>query len=163
MASRKRPARGRQRLNGEGTVSGPRKDGRYVGAFYASTNAGTRKRIYVYGWTREEVHGKLIDEQAKASRGVPVPAQSWKLGPYLEYWLDQVIKPNRRPATYALYEMIARLHLAPGLGNYPLRRLSVPIVQTFRNGELRACRSVRLVQIMRHVLSAALSRAVREE
>jgi integrase len=66
-------------------------------------------------------------------------------------------------ATYALYEMIARLHLAPDLGKYPLKRLSVPIVQTFLNDQLRAGRSVRLVQIMRQVLSAALSRAVREE
>jgi integrase len=163
MASRKKAGRGRQRLNGEGTVSGPRKDGRYVGAFYCSTTAGTRKRVYVYGRTREEAHGKLIDEQAKALRGVPVPVQSWRLGPYLDYWLDQVIKPNRRPATYALYEMIARLYLTPELGKYPLRRLSVPIVQTFLNGQLRAGRSVRLVQIMRQVLGAALSRAVREE
>lgn len=163
MADRKKPVRGRQRLNGEGTISGPRKDGRYVGAFYALTTAGTRKRIYVYGRTREEVYNKLIDEQAKAARGVPFPAQSWKLGPYLDYWLEQVIKPNRRPATYALYEMIARRHLSPGLGKYPLRRLSVPIVQTFLNGQLRAGRSVRLVQVMRQVLSAALSRAVREE
>ncbi|HEY2508909.1 MAG TPA: hypothetical protein VGI58_20520 [Streptosporangiaceae bacterium] len=163
MARPKQSARGRSRFNGEGTISGPRKDGRYVGAFYASTTAGTRKRIYVYGRTREEVHGKLVDEQAKASRGVPVPAQSWKLGPYLDYWLEQVIKPNRRPATYALYEMVARRHLIPGLGKYPLRRLSVPIVQTFLNGQLRAGRSVRLVQVMRQVLSAALGRPVREE
>jgi integrase len=163
MASRKKPARGRQRPNGEGTVSGPRKDGRYVGAFFASTTAGTRKRIYVYGRTRGEVHAKLVDEQAKAAHGVPVSAETWKLGPYLDYWLEQVVKPNRRPTTYALYEMIARLHLAPGLGKYPLKRLSVPVVQTFLNGQLRAGRSVRLVQIMRQVLSAALSRAVREE
>jgi hypothetical protein len=41
MPAAKRPAKGRRRHNGEGTISGPRKDGRYVGAFYASTSAGT--------------------------------------------------------------------------------------------------------------------------
>lgn len=163
MVRARRPTRGRSRLNGEGTISGPRKDGRYVGAFYAPTTAGTRKRVYVYGQTREEAHGKLIAEQAKAARGIPVPAQSWKLGPYLDYWLEHVIKPNRRPATYALYEMTVRLHLAPALGKYPLKRLSVPIVQTFLNGQLRDGQSVRYVHLMRQVLSAALSRAVREE
>jgi len=163
MAGNRKPAHGRQRLNGEGTISGPRKDGRYVGAFYALTTAGTRKRVYVYGRTREEAHDRLVQEQSKAGRGIPVPAQSWKLGPYLDYWLEHVIKPTRRPATYALYEMTIRLYLMPELGKYQLKRLSVAVVQTFLNRQLRAGRSVRNVQIMRQVLSAALSRAVREE
>jgi integrase len=163
MPRANRPTRGRQRFNGEGTISGPRKDGRYVGAFYALTTAGTRKRVYVYGRTREEAHERLVQEQSKAARGIPVPAQSWKLGPYLDYWLEHVIKPTRRPATFALYEMTVRLHLAPELGRYQLKRLSVPTVQAFFNGKLRAGLSVRNVQIMRQVLSAALSRAVREE
>jgi integrase len=163
MPSRNRPARGRQRSKGEGTISGPRKDGRYVGAFYALTTAGTRKRVYVYGRTREEAHQRLVEEQSKAARGIPVPERSWKLGPYLDYWLEHVIKPTRRPATYALYEMIVRVHLVPALGTYELKRLSVPVVQAFLNSKLRAGLSVRNVQIMRQVLSAALSRAMREE
>jgi Phage integrase, N-terminal SAM-like domain len=117
MARRSKPPRGRQRLNGEGTVSGPRKDGRYVGAFYAPTTAGTRKRVYVYGRTREEAYERLIEEQAKVIRGLPVPARSWKLGEYLAYWLENVVKPTRRPATYALYEINIRVHLAPAWAN----------------------------------------------
>jgi integrase len=163
MPPRKRRPRGRQRSRGEGTISGPRKDGRYVGAFYALTTAGTHKRVYVYGRTREEAHERLIEEQSKAARGIPIPARSWRLGNYLDYWLEHVIKPTRRPATYALYEMIVRVHLAPALGKYELKRLSVPTVQAFLNGKLRDGQSVRNVQIMRQVLSAALSRAVREE
>ena len=157
------PRRGHHRPNGEGTISGPRKDGRYVGAFYALTTAGMRKRVYVYGRTREEAHERLVEEQAKAGRGIPVPATSWKLGPYLQYWLENVVKPTRRPATYALYETNIRLHIAPGLGKYQLKRLSVPIVQAFLDGKIRSGQSVRNVQIMRQILSAALSRAVSEE
>jgi integrase len=59
--------------------------------------------------------------------------------------------------------MTIRLHLVPGLGKYQLKRLSVPIVQTFLNGKLREGQSVRNVQILRQILSAALSRAQREE
>ena len=73
-----------------------------------------------------------------------MPERSWKLGPYLDYWLGHVIKPTRRPATYALYEMIVRIHMAPALGKYHLKRLSVPIVQAFLNGKLRAGLSVRM-------------------
>ena len=61
------------------------------------------------------------------------------------------------PYWYALYEINIRLHLASGLGKYQLRRQSVPTVQAFLNGKLRAGQSVRSVQI----LSAALSRAAR--
>jgi integrase len=162
MPSRQ-PAKGRKRWNGEGTISGPRKDGRYVGAFYALTTAGTRKRVYVYGRTWEEARDRLAEEQVKAARGIPVPAQSWKLGPYLDYWLEHVVKPTRRPATYALYEINIRVHLRPELGKYHLKRLSVPVVQAFLNGKLQAGQSVRNVHILRQILSSALSRAVREE
>ena len=51
---------GGRKRNGEGTVSGPRKDGRYVGAFYGATNAGTTKRVYVYGRTYAEARENLI-------------------------------------------------------------------------------------------------------
>lgn len=158
MAGRKR--------NGEGTISGPRKDGRYVGAFYAPTSAGTVKRVYVYGRTFDEARENLIREQAKVNSGIPVPATSWKLGPYLDYWLEHVVKPTRRPATVSLYETCIRLHLKPGLGRHELRRLSVAAVQRFLNGKLREIKpgeSIRLVHVLRQVLSAALSRAVREE
>jgi hypothetical protein len=104
---------GGRKRNGEGTISGPRKDGRYVGAFYAPTSAGTIKRVYVYGRTYDEAREKLIAEQSKIMAGIPVPAQSWKLGPYLDYWLEHVVKPTRRPATVSLYEGCIRLHLKP--------------------------------------------------
>jgi integrase len=101
-----------RKKNGEGTISGPRKDGRYVGAFYAPTSAGTVKRVYVYGRTYDEARQNLVSEQSKVMSGIPVPAKSWKLGPHLDYWLED---------------------------------------------------SIRLVHVLRQVLSAALSRAVREE
>jgi hypothetical protein len=55
--------------------------------------------VYVYGKTWDQAHDRLIEEQAKVRRGIPVAAESWKLGPYLDYWLDNVVKPTRRPAT----------------------------------------------------------------
>ena len=56
---------GARKRNGEGTISGPRKDGRYVGAFYAPTNTGTTKRVYVYGRST----GALMPRLAKSSSG----------------------------------------------------------------------------------------------
>jgi integrase len=151
-----------RRPNGEGTIY-CRNDGRWEGALFLTASAGTRKRLRIYGKSREEVHRKLTDEQAKANRGIPIPERGWRLDAYLDYWLEEVIRPIRRPATYALYEMVVRRYLKPGLGKYQLARLSVLTVQTFLNRRLEAGDSVRLVQVMRTVLSSALTRAMREE
>jgi integrase len=151
-----------RRSNGEGTIY-LRKDGRWEAALYATTNTGTRKRVRLYGQSRNEVRALLTQAAAKADNGVPVPEHGWWLDAYLDYWLEEVIRPVRRPATYALYEMTVRRYLKPGLGKRQLARLTVPIVQMFLNERLGAGDSVRKVQVMRTVLSSALTRAMREE
>src|SRR5215467_378648 len=152
----------RRRVSGDGSVY-KRQDGYWVGAFYARTTSGARKRVVVYGKTLNEARDKLGKAQQQARAGIPVPDEAWKLGLYLEYWLENFVKRNRRPATYALYEMTSRLYLIPGLGSRRLTSLTVPIVQQFLNQRLQKGDSIRKVQVMRTVLSAALTRAVREE
>src|ERR1700722_3729264 len=157
-----RQSRRRQRSNGDGSLY-RRRDGYWVGAFYAPTVSGGRRRIVVYGKTREQARDKLTKAQQEVGAGVLVPDELWKLGPYLEYWLENFVKRNRRPATTPLYEMNIRIYLNPGLGNYKLTAMTVADVQKFFNQRLQQGDSVRKVQVMRTVLSAALTRAVREE
>jgi Phage integrase, N-terminal SAM-like domain len=135
----------------------------WVGAFDVPTTSGARKRVVVYGKTLAEAREKLGKVQQDVRSGIPVPDKVWKLGPYLEYWLENFVRRNRRPATYNLYEMIVRLYLKPGLGSRKLTSLTVPMVQEFLNRCLQKGDSVRKVQVIRTVLSAALTRAVREE
>src|SRR6266536_721877 len=126
--------RRRRRVNGDGSVY-KRGDGYWVGAFYARTTSGARKRVVVYGKTLDEARDKLGKAQQEARAGIPVPDQAWRLGPYLEYWLENFVKRNRRPATYALYETNVRLYLKPGLGGRKLASLSVADVQRFLRSE----------------------------
>jgi integrase len=151
-----------RRNNGEGTIY-RRKDGRYEGAAYFLTTSGKRKRVRVYGATRQEVHDKLTEAKVRSQQGIPVPDRSYKLGEYLDYWLEHVVRTNRRPKTYEQYEIAARLYLKPGLGSRQLIQLSVPIVQSFLNQKIKEGHSIRKVQIIRTALSAALTRAQREE
>ena len=155
-----RPAR--RRVNGDGSLT-KRTDGRWMGRYYAWTSAGTRKRITIYGKTRQEAADKMREAQERNRQGVPVPDRAWKLGDWLDYWLEHVVAANRRPATQALYEVTVRLYLKPALGRYPLSRLSASRVQTFLTGQLAAGHSIRKVQVMKTVLSSALARAMREE
>jgi integrase len=155
-----RPAR--RRVNGDGSLT-KRADGRWMGRYYAWTSAGTRKRITIYGKTRQEAADKLREAQERNRQGIPVPDRAWKLGDWLDYWLEHVVAANRRPATHALYETTVRLYLKPVLGHYPLSRLSATHVQSFLAARLASGHSIRKVQVMRTVLSSALARAMREE
>jgi len=65
------------------------------------TTAGTFKRAYVYGRTRDEAHAKLVRLQESSARGIPLPDHRWKVGEYLDYWLADVAEPVVRPTTYA--------------------------------------------------------------
>lgn len=159
MAQDRRP---RRRPNGEGTIY-QRKDGRWEGAAYVLTSDNTVKRVRLYGRTREEVHKKLIGLQDRSARGLPVANKSWKLADYLEYWLEEVVRPSKSWNTYKKYEQTVRLYLVPGLGRQSLGRLRVATVQAFLNGRLHAGDSVAKVHVMRMTLSACLTRAMREE
>ncbi|GIH97993.1 tyrosine-type recombinase/integrase [Planobispora takensis] len=151
-----------RRANGEGTIY-QRKDGRWEGAAFVLASDGTYKRVRKYGKTREEVHGKLVEVLDRSRRGVPVSDRPWKLGEYLDYWLEHVASLRLRATTYAKYETMVRLYLKPGLGKQPLDRLRVARIQTFLNQQLNAGRSVGTVYAMKVTLSAALTRAMREE
>jgi integrase len=120
----------RNRANGEGSIF-PYRNG-YAAYVWVITPAGERKRVWVYGKTREEVHAKWIKLHAKARQG-PVPTITPTVASYLAYWLDEVIKPNREPNTYSHYELMSRLHIIPGIGEKRIERLTVRDVQSWLN------------------------------
>jgi integrase len=151
-----------RRGNGEGTLC-QRKDGRWCAAAYVLLPNGREKRMFVYGRTRDDVYAKLVELQDKRRRNVPVIPRSLKLGDYLDYWLAQVVRPAARWNTYKKYEQTVRLYLKPGLGRKPLGRVRVADVQDFLNKQILAGHSIAKVQIMRTVLGAAFTRAIREE
>ncbi|MFC3997861.1 tyrosine-type recombinase/integrase [Nocardiopsis sediminis] len=152
----------RSRANGEGSVY-QRQDGRWVASAYVLASDGSMKRVQRYGRTRKEAYDKLTELQRNSNRNVAVPDRPWKLGEYLDYWLEQVAKPSVRSTTYAKYEQTVRLYLKPNLGTQRLDRLRVAKLQTFLNGRLKAGDSVPKVHAMRTTLSSALTRAMREE
>src|SRR6201981_1596893 len=107
--------RGRKRANGEGTVY-QRKDGRWEGAAFVLTTAGTYRRARVYAQTCDDARKKLMKLIQQSDQGVPVASVNWTVTEYLMYWLGQVVREDRRPKTYQGYEGVVRLHLIPAPG-----------------------------------------------
>ena len=180
----------RSRANGEGSIY-PYRNGSWAGYVWVTTPDGARKRDYVYGQSREEVHAKWLKLHSAARSG-PVVTRSQTVGAYFAYWLKEVvIEPDYAPQTVSIYEIFSRLYIIPGLGNLRLDRLSVRQVRTWlvelrstcqccaqgkdaeRKPEKRRCCAVgkccesRLseytVQAILRAFRSALSNAVREE
>lgn len=150
-----------RRATGQGTVY-RRKDGRYEAAAYVMTSSGRKKRIRVYAKSRAAAHTELAGALERASKGIPAPDRSWRLDEYLDYWLT-IVEQTKRPTTHRLYESLVRNYLRPGLGSRRLVQLTLRDVQSFLDDQLRAGCSIRTAQKQRAVLSAALTRAQREE
>jgi len=127
---------GRARANGEGSIF-PYRNGYAAYAWVTKPN-GLRQRKYVYGKTREQVHEKWLKLQQRARQG-PMATSVPRLGEFLTYWLEEVVKPNLAPATYVNYELFVRRHIAPELGARRLDRLSIRDLQTWLNKLARAC------------------------
>ncbi|MEU1941387.1 tyrosine-type recombinase/integrase [Streptomyces sp. NPDC020125] len=128
----------KRNVNGEGTIV-QRKDGRWHGAAYVLTPDGTYKRRFVYGKSWDDVHDKLTRLKADSQSGIPVVTSKLSLGEYLTYWLANVARIKVRPTTYAAYETLVRIYLAPGLGKKKLARLTARDIRTFLATTARTC------------------------
>lgn len=126
-----------RRANREGSIF-PYRNG-YAAYVWVTTPAGEPRRKWVYGKTREQVHGKWVKLQAEAHKG-PVSTSLPTLGEYMSYWLREVVnEPNFAPLTIATYETLTRLYIVPGLGRKRLDKLTVRDVRTWLNRLRETC------------------------
>ncbi|MEU2215219.1 site-specific integrase [Streptomyces rimosus] len=177
-----------KRGNGEGSIY-PYKNS-FAAYVWVTTPDGKKKRKYVYGKTREEVHDKWIKLHADAKKG-PVATRHRTVAAFLAYWLESIVKPNLAPLTYVSYEGSVRLYIAPHLGAKRLDKLTVRDVREWLTklaSECQCCAqgkdakraparrrcctagecceaftSRRVIQAARDALRAALTHAVVEE
>lgn len=102
------------------------------------TPAGLRKKKWVYGKTREEVHEKWTKLQQEARQG-PLSTTVPTVGEHVSYWHENIIRPNAAPLTYQTYGTYIRHYLLPGIGSKRLDRLEVRDVQLWLNKVARTC------------------------
>lgn len=158
----------RRAANGLGTIV-KRKDGRYQAAVHVTTSTGETKRKFVYGKTWDEANDKRVEMLDNNRKGVPSVSSSMKLGDYLDHWLEEIIRVERGPSTYAGYEIVIRRYIKKHLGARKLNALTPAHVRAFI-AKLRGEKTVlgknlsdRYVQNVFETLRSALSSAVREE
>jgi hypothetical protein len=111
-----------RKANGSGTIK-RRKDGRYEGQIFLRTTSGEFKRVSVYGRSWDECDEKITRLKVDSSAGIGVSVGNYTVSQWLSYWLEDVVKPARKPSTYVGYEVAARLYLVPQLGKIKLTAL----------------------------------------
>jgi len=127
----------------------------------AVSGAEGRGRVYRYGKTRAEAADKLTKALKLVQDGLPIPGERQTVGQWLETWLEESAKPAIRPATYASYSCLVRMHLIPELGHVPLAKLTPQQIQSLLNRKLASGLAPRRVAMIRGVLRTALNQALR--
>ena len=164
------------RARNEGSIYRQQTDGRWVAAISVGYRNGRRRRKKCFGATRGAVAAQLTHALHDHQHGLPVAPDRQTVGTLLTRWLEDSVKPSVRPTTYRSYQQLVDLHLTPGLGRYPLAKLTPPHqVQTFLNDQRRGgriltsyqdqesprTRTPRTVQYIHAVLRRALNQAMR--
>jgi integrase len=111
---------------------------------------------------KDEAGRWLIFAQAQMIRGEWIDPDHGKVivADYARLWIRQ--RPNLRPRTVELYDLLLRLHIAPYVGGVEIGRLSTPMVRSWRaelaqkSSDIMAAKAYRL-------LRAVLNTAVRED
>jgi len=100
--------------------------------------------------------------ERETSRAVTPTATT--LDQWLDYWMEQVIQPNRAETTVYGYRKIIENHISPALGSIPIQQLTPRHIQSYYANLLRD-KNLDSNTIRRHhdLLSAALHTAVRQD
>jgi integrase len=148
-----------KRAHGEGTIYGPRKDGRWHGSITIGyTPEGKQKRRSVYGRTQAEARAKLDELKREVSGGTYVD-DTRDVAEYLAEWLKH--KGQRiKPRTSEIYKGLIEKHITPRIGRVQLAKLKPMQVQQAVAG-IAGDVGVSTANKCRRVLYGAFKQAVR--
>lgn len=78
-----------------------------------------------------EARKALKEHEANRTKGLLVMPKQTTLLEWLNYWIEEVVKPNRAETTVYGYRRIIEKHIEPDLGNIPLQQLKPQQVQRY--------------------------------
>lgn len=150
---------GKRRGHGEGSIY-QRKDGRWCASVDLGLVNGKRRRKTLYGDSRKAVAEQMKVVLRDQQLGLNIAPERQTLQQFLERWLEEVVKPARRPRTYESYGHAVNRYLIPHLGKRQLMKLNPADVQTMLN-TLHSQGLTRTIRYTRAVLVIALNKALK--
>ena len=136
----------------------------YVCMDHGADENGRRVKCYRTYPTLAQARRGLREFSAERDGLRRVSPRSITLDQWLEYWMEQVIRPNRAQTTVYGYGKIIRKHLSPALGDVPLQKLTPQHLQGYY-AMLMEQKGLSANTVRRHhdLLSCALHLAVRQD
>lgn len=144
-----------RRSPGDGSVF-QRKDKRWV--VQIELEDGKRKTYYVK--SKQEGKDKLKKLQREIEQGTLVTGPQQTVKHYLEYWLEEVHKPNIKVSTYVKYRKLIQSYIIPALGEIKLEKLTPQHVKSLYNQKQRDGLAPKTIHSIHGVLHKALDNAV---
>lgn len=137
--------------------------------FYVTCYFGNGKKSTKTSSTLREARQILKEYEADKIRENVVEPKNITVAEWLQYWLDNIIKPSRAESTYYQYNVHIQKHINPVLGKIKLQKLKPVDVQKWlteqskvimRTGELLSSNTIR-----KHydTLNEAMKTAVKQE
>ena len=116
----------------------------------------------------ETVRGRKSDAERRLreilsdfDRGVSPPERRYRLGEWMESWIEDVVIPNRSQKTVDRYRGAMRLHIIPVLGNVEIAKLAPRQIQALEANLLGAGMAAKGVLMVHNVLSGAMKHALK--
>lgn len=130
--------------------------------FDVGTVGGKRKRIERAGGKtkKEALKALALAEAEYFERGNIKVDSSESFADWINYWIEEIVKPQLAYQTYTTYKYIADSHLIPILGSYKLKALNPMLLQKFINKKCEDGYAFNSVRAMKKVLSSSLKYAV---
>ena len=136
----------------------------YVYMDYGRDEDGQRVKRYKTCATLAAARRELRTFQNELESRRQVAPRALTLDQWLEYWMEQVIQPNRAETTVYGYRKIIDNHLSDALGDVPVQKLTPRHLQEYYAMLMRD-KGLSPNTVRRHhdLLSAALHTAVRQD
>ena len=125
--SRKR----KKRSDGEGAVF--YHEGRKRWIVQMPPDPITGKRVWRSAKTEREALETKRELEAEQRNGRDLTAKQPTLAQFAATWLQDVIKPNRKPSTHDNYSVVVRTYIEPMLGKHRLTALTPMLLQRWVN------------------------------
>lgn len=121
-----------------------------------------KKKWHTFRGKKPDAERYMANLVSQMGNGTYVPPTKHTVQTWLEYWLEEVVKPNNEAATYKSYKETVELHLVKEFGHLPLQGLQAETLRRYYNKKLKTLSSTSVLYHHR-VLHAALQVAYKEK
>lgn len=153
------PAKKRRRARGDGGFY-QRADGMWIGAVWYEDEDGDKKRVTVSARDKVRAMQKFRDLRTEVESGQYSPRAAMNVEAWMNYWVEEIMKPNIRPNTYRSYRGIVNNQIVPTMGK---KRMPVRPADIRTNiKQVSEKWSVRTAELTHFVWTKSMADAVRE-